>query len=59
MGQVNEIYGAAKTSRGWLLKNPDNAGIERAMLNTDPHGFLYRTVAFDAGFAIIGFGERV
>lgn len=26
------------------------------MLNTDPHGFLYRAVAVVAGFAIIGFG---
>jgi uncharacterized membrane protein YczE len=26
------------------------------MLNTDPHGFLYRTVAVIAGLAIIGFG---
>ena len=26
------------------------------MLNTDPHGFLYRTVAAIAGLAIIGFG---
>jgi formate-dependent nitrite reductase membrane component NrfD len=26
------------------------------MLNTDPHGFLYRIVAVVAGFAIIGFG---
>jgi hypothetical protein len=26
------------------------------MLNTDPHGFLYRIVAVVAGLAIIGFG---
>jgi hypothetical protein len=26
------------------------------MLNTDPHGFLYRMVALVAGLAIIGFG---
>lgn len=26
------------------------------MLNTDPHGFLYRVVAVLAGLAIIGFG---
>lgn len=26
------------------------------MLNTDPHGFLYRVVAAVAGLAIIGFG---
>jgi hypothetical protein len=26
------------------------------MLNTDPHGFLYRVVAVVAGLAIIGFG---
>jgi hypothetical protein len=26
------------------------------MLNTDPHGFLYRAVTVVAGFAIIGFG---
>ncbi len=26
------------------------------MLNTDPHSFLFRTVAVVAGFAIIGFG---
>ena len=26
------------------------------MLNTDPHRFLYRTVAVIAGLAIIGFG---
>jgi len=29
------------------------------MLNTDPHGFLYRIVAVVAGLAIIGFGEAV
>jgi len=28
------------------------------MLNTDPHGFLYRVVAAIAGLAIIGFGVR-
>jgi hypothetical protein len=27
------------------------------MLNTDPHGFLYRIVAGVAGLAIIGFGS--
>jgi hypothetical protein len=26
------------------------------MLNTDPHGFLYRVIAVIAGLAIIGFG---
>lgn len=26
------------------------------MLNTDPHGFLYRIVAVVAGLAIVGFG---
>ena len=26
------------------------------MLNTDPHGFLYRVIAVVAGLAIIGFG---
>lgn len=26
------------------------------MLNTDPHGFLYRIVAGVAGLAVIGFG---
>lgn len=26
------------------------------MLNTDPHGFLYRVVTVVAGLAIIGFG---
>lgn len=26
------------------------------MLNTEPHGFLHRTVAVVAGFAIVGFG---
>jgi hypothetical protein len=26
------------------------------MLNTDPHGFVYRVVAVVAGLAIIGFG---
>jgi len=28
------------------------------MLNTDPHGFLYRVVAVVAGLVIIGFGVR-
>ena len=34
----------------------DNRQIERTMLNADPHGFLYRTVAAIAGFVIISFG---
>ena len=29
---------------------------EKAMLNTDPHGLLYRIVAGVAGLVIIGFG---
>jgi hypothetical protein len=32
------------------------AGAIRAMLNPDPHGFLYPSVAVVAGLAMIGFG---
>jgi len=39
-----------------IAVGPDNGGIEKSMLNADPHGFLYRIVAVVAGLAIIGFG---
>ena len=39
------------------LGGHDNSGSKgAAVLNTDPHGLLYRIVAVVAGFAIIGFG---
>jgi hypothetical protein len=39
-----------------IAAGQDNGGIERAVLNIDPYGFLYRTLALIAGLASIGFG---